>query len=345
MQSLATDILASLPDPVFLVDAGRVVTRINPAARAVLGDHALGSNLSRSLRHPDALRAVDSVLADGGQHEVEVLLPVPIARAFDLRALAAPDGRPGALVIMRDVTALRQNERMRADFVSNVSHELRSPLATLIGFIETLRGPAANDPEARTRFLEIMDGEAARMSRLVDDLLSLARVEAREHIQPETVLDLTPLLKGVTEMLAVRSGVPIALDIADALSPVLGDKDELTQVFENLLDNAIKYGGSGVRLKAASTARIPDIGLPGARIDVIDNGPGIDAADLPRLTERFYRASKARSRALGGTGLGLAIVKHIVNRHRGRLAVSNAAGQGGCFTVYLPASGRRSVSS
>ena len=336
MNNLATDILDSLPDPVLLLDAGRIVTRINPAARAVLGDPALGRDLSHSLRHPDALRAVDAVLAEGGLHGVEVSLPVPVARAFDLQALAAPGGQGGALVIMRDVTAIRQNERMRADFVSNVSHELRSPLATLIGFIETLRGPAANDPEARVRFLEIMDAEAARMSRLVDDLLSLARVESREHIQPETALELAPLLEGVAEMLALRSDVPVALDIADGLPPVLGERDELTQVFENLLDNAIKYGGEDVRLEAAPVARIPDIGLPGASIAVTDAGPGIDDADLPRLTERFYRADKARSRKLGGTGLGLAIVKHIVNRHRGRMAATSTVGQGSCFTVYLP---------
>lgn len=337
MNNLATDILDSLPDPVLLLDAGRTVTRINPAARAVLGDRALDRDLSHSLRHPDALRAVDAVLADGGQHGVEVSLPVPIARAFDLQAVAAPGGLGGALIIMRDVTAITQNERMRADFVSNVSHELRSPLASLIGFIETLRGPAANDPDARNRFLEIMDGEAARMSRLVDDLLSLARVEAREHIQPETALELAPLLKGVAEALAARSDRPVALDIADGLPPVLGDPDELTQVFENLLDNAIKYGGEDVRLEAAAVARIPDIGLPGACIAVTDAGSGIDEADLPRLTERFYRTDKARSRSLGGTGLGLAIVKHIVNRHRGRLVTSSTLGRGSRFNVYLPA--------
>ena len=335
MNHPATDILDSLPDPVLLLDAGRAVTRINPAARAVLGERALGRDLSHSLRHPDALRAVDAALADGGQHGAEVGLPVPIARAFDLRALAAPGG--GALVILRDVTAVRQNERMRADFVSNVSHELRSPLATLIGFIETLRGPAANDPEARTRFLAIMDAEAARMARLVDDLLSLARVEAREHVRPESALELPPLLRSVAEMLALRSEAPVALDIADGLPPVLGDRDELTQLFENLLDNALKYGGADVRLEAAAVARIPGIGLPGACIAVADSGPGIDEADLPRLTERFYRAEKARSRRLGGTGLGLAIVKHIVNRHRGRLVASSAPGRGSRFKVYLPA--------
>ena len=339
MNNLATDILDSLPDPVLLLDAGRTVTRMNPAARAILGDRSLGRDLSHSLRHPDALGAVDAVLTDGGYRGVEVALPVPTARAYDLQAVAAPGEEPGALIIMRDVTAVRQNERMRADFVSNVSHELRSPLATLIGFIETLRGPAADDPDARTRFLAIMDAEAARMSRLVDDLLSLARVESREHIQPETPLELAPLLKGVAETLTARSGVSVALDIADGLPPVPGDRDELTQVFENLLDNAIKYGGEGVRLEAAAVARIPDIGLPGACIAVTDSGPGIDEADLPRLTERFYRTDKARSRSLGGTGLGLAIVKHIVNRHRGRLGTTSAAGQGSRFTVFLPFAG------
>ncbi|MCY4229731.1 MAG: ATP-binding protein [Alphaproteobacteria bacterium] len=336
MNSLATDILDSLPDPVLLLDAGRIVTRINSAACAVLGDFALGRDLSHSLRHPDALRAVDAALQDGGSHKVTVGLPVPIARTFDLQAQAASGTQDGALVLMRDVTAVRQNERMRADFVSNVSHELRSPLATLIGFIETLRGPAANDPEARMRFLEIMDAEAARMSRLVDDLLSLARVEAREHIRPDTALDLAPLLKGVAQTLAVRSDIPVDLDIEDGLPPVFGEQDEVTQVFENLLDNAIKYGGTGIRLEAAAVPRIPDIGLPGARIAVIDAGPGIEIADLPRLTERFYRADKARSRRLGGTGLGLAIVKHIVNRHRGRLVATSTVGQGSRFTVFLP---------
>ncbi len=339
MNNLATDILDSLPDPVLLLDAGRVVTRINPAARAVLGERALGRDLSHSLRHPDALGAVDAVLTGGGYRGVEVALPVPTARAYDLQAVAAPGEEPGALLIMRDVTAVRQNERMRADFVSNVSHELRSPLATLIGFIETLRGPAADDPDARTRFLKIMDAEAARMSRLVDDLLSLARVEAREHIRPETALELGPLLKGVADALAARSDVPVTLNIADGLPPVLGDRDELTQVFENLLDNAIKYGGENVRLEAAAVLRIPDIGLPGACIAVTDSGPGIDRADLPRLTERFYRTDKARSRSLGGTGLGLAIVKHIVNRHRGRLGATSTVGQGSRFTVHLPSAG------
>ena len=336
MNSLATDILDSLPDPVLLLDAGRAVTRINPAARAVLGERALGRDLSHSLRHPDALSAVDAALGGGVRQGVEVSLPVPVARAFDLQALAAPGGQGGALVIMRDVTAVRQNERMRADFVSNVSHELRSPLATLIGFIETLRGPAANDPEARSRFLEIMDAEAARMSRLVDDLLSLARVEAREHVRPETELDLAPLLREAADMLAVRSDLPVETSIAGDLPSVLGARDELTQVFENLLDNAVKYGGGGIRLEAAAVSRIPDIGLPGARVAVIDAGPGIEEDDLPRLTERFYRADKARSRRLGGTGLGLAIVKHIVNRHRGRLAATSTVGRGSCFTVYLP---------
>ena len=337
MNNIATDIVDTLPDPVLLVDAERIVTRINPAARAVLGDHALGRDLCLSLRHPDALGAVDAVLAGEGAARAEVALPVPMARNFDLQALAAPGGLAGALVILRDVTALWRSERMRADFVSNVSHELRSPLATLIGFIETLRGPAANDAEARRRFLEIMDGEAARMSRLVDDLLSLARVEAREHIQPETAVDLAPLLGGVARALGARSGVTVGLDLAADLPPVPADRDELTQVFENLLDNAIKYGGRGVRMEAAAVSRIPGVGLPGVSVAVIDAGPGIDAADLPRLTERFYRTDKARSRELGGTGLGLAIVKHIVNRHRGRLTQASRPGEGSRFTVYLPA--------
>jgi two-component system phosphate regulon sensor histidine kinase PhoR len=214
---------------------------------------------------------------------------------------------------------------MRADFIANASHELRTPLSTLIGFLETLAGPAREDTEARARFLPIMLEQARRMARLVSDLLSLSRIELHEHTPPTGRVDLTAILHGVADALEIKAknrGMAIRIE-ADRLPPVLGDADELAQVFQNLIDNAVKYGSrnSEVRVMAGPAE--------------VDRGEGIPREHLPRLTERFYRVDSARSRELGGTGLGLAIVKHIVNRHRGHLEIESAPGEGSRFTVYL----------
>jgi len=228
---------------------------------------------------------------------------------------------------------------MRADFVANASHELRTPLASLSGFIETLQGPARDDAAARERFLDIMKGQAARMARLIDDLLSLSRIERNLHIPPETEVDLVLIVRQVVDalqMLARERKVEVAFDGAEDSLVVRGDRDDLYRVFENLVENALKYGAAGKRVRLGMR-REP---LPGDQADAVvsvqDFGAGIAPEHLPRLTERFYRIDVGKSRAEGGTGLGLALVKHILNRHRGRLAIESTLSAGSTFSVHLP---------
>jgi two-component system phosphate regulon sensor histidine kinase PhoR len=238
-------------------------------------------------------------------------------------------------------------ERMRADFVANASHELRTPLASLIGFIETLRGPAADDPPAQQRFLGIMAEQAERMNRLIDDLLSLSRIELTEHQPPNErvdVADVTRRIAAAFEPRVLAREVQLDLDLAEDLPPVLADEDQLEQVLQNLIDNAVKYGGAGGRVRVVAALAQPGRwpSRPGVVVSVSDTGPGIAKEHVPRLTERFYRVDKGRSRTAGGTGLGLAIVKHIVNRHRGQLAIDSEEGRGSMFSVWLPVAGERS---
>jgi len=253
-----------------------------------------------------------------------------------------------ALVALYDLTALKRSEQLRVDFVANASHELRTPLAVLLGCLDTLQGPAREDAAARERFVEEMRQQANRMSRLVGDLLSLSRIELDEHRRPDETVDLGEVVRRVVEFMRLRArtdGVRIEVEMAEAPMPVIADEEQLTQLFQNLIDNAVKYGGphSTVTVSAQEVAE----GLPAEiaeagrayAVAIRDEGEGIPEEDLPRLTERFYRVDKARSRELGGTGLGLAIVKHILNRHRGALAIRSTPGEGSVFTAYLPVGG------
>ena len=335
-----------------LLDKNRIVIDANLAARDVFGDHLAGRDLAHSLRHPLVLDAatkavsgaVSGALSDASKSRLEFAMQVPVDRRFELHAMPVQPGRFGAccaVLVLLDVTATHQVEQMRADFVANVSHELRSPLAALSGFIETLQGPAKNDEPARERFLTIMLGEAHRMARLIDDLLSLSRVQSQEHIRPREKIDLTRLLANVCELVQLRGagrGISVELVCPGSLPAIAGDADQLQEVFLNLLDNAIKYGvpDAKVTVKAQIIARLPDTGAAGVSISVHNQGAPIEPEHLPRLTERFYRADKARSREIGGTGLGLAIVKHILNRHRGRLLIESTAQSGTTCTVLLP---------
>ncbi len=248
------------------------------------------------------------------------------------------------MIALYDLTGVKQTERMRADFVANVSHELRTPLSSLIGFIETLRGPASDDPDAQERFLKIMEEQSHRMSRLVDDLLSLSRIELLEHTPPDSECDIPEILQSVAstlELEAARHGMRIHV-ACEALPLVVGVHDELTQVFQNLLDNAVNYGKGNtvVRVSARPLARggagERRLGRAGVKVSVFNEGDGIAREHIPRLTERFYRIDAGRSRRLGGTGLGLAIVKHIINRHRGELEIESRPDEGVTFTVLLP---------
>src|SRR5712671_3115164 len=342
----AQAIVDGLPDPLIAVDRQRRIVRTNRAAVALLGAMGADRDLSTTLRHPELLSAIDSLLdtAAGNfvgpdQVAVEIALPGPpeldvIAHARRLPRAAAD--RSLVLIVLHDTTALRRAERMRADFVANASHELKTPIAAITGFIETLRGPARDDAGAHERFLGIMAEQADRMRRLVDDLLMLSRIEQHEHSRPDTEIDLARVLAGVGDLLQLKASsrkVALELSVDPALPKAVGDYDELTIVFQNLVDNAVKYA------KPATTVRVAARPAAEGRVAVAvsDEGDGIPANHLPRLTERFYRVDAARSRQLGGTGLGLAIVKHVVNRHRGRLDIQSTPGKGSTFTVVLPA--------
>jgi two-component system phosphate regulon sensor histidine kinase PhoR len=342
--ALLDAVISGIPDPVVLLDQEGRVLSFNAGAVALAPALRRGEPASIALRMPELVEAIRSATATGKAQRIEFSARVPSARWSE--AFVAPvaftrrdGGRAGIVVItVHDLTPVRQVEEMRADFVANVSHELRTPLAALTGFIDTLQGPARDDPEARNRFLGIMQAQAWRMARLIDDLLSLSRIELRAHQRPETPVDLVPIVRQVVDglqMLARDRGV--AIEIAAPPEPliVLGDRDELIRVFENLVENGLKYGASGKRVEITlERAAAPD-GRREAQVRVRDHGPGIAAEHLPRLTERFYRVDVGESRAQGGTGLGLALVKHILNRHQGRLSIESRPGEGAAFTIRL----------
>jgi two-component system phosphate regulon sensor histidine kinase PhoR len=344
----AQTIVDGLPDPLVCLDRQRRIVRTNLAAALLLGSPGGAErDVSTVLRQPQLLAAIDALLetgADGNfarpdQSVVDLVLdgPPELDMVAHLRRLprAAADGSL-ALIVLHDTTALRRAERMRADFVANASHELKTPIAGLAGFIETLRGPAREDAAARERFLGIMADQADRMRRLVDDLLMLSRIEQHEHARPAAAVDLGRVLRSVLDLLQLKASsrkVGIEIDLAPDLPPAVGDHDELIIVFQNLIDNALKYTRPETRVRIEARRS----GTDRVAVAVRDEGDGIPAAHLPRLTERFYRVDTARSRQLGGTGLGLAIVKHVVNRHRGRLDIQSAPGKGSTFTVTLPA--------
>ncbi|GAB0113370.1 sensor histidine kinase [Acidisoma sp. C75] len=331
-------IIEELPEPLLIVTRDGVVQRMNQAAR-----QSLGGDTAAVLRHPLLRGAIDKALALGERQAADLLFAAPIPR--EIHASVTPlDPRlfegPQALILLVDHTRERAVERMRADFVANASHELRTPLASLIGFVETLQGPARDDPQARERFLEIMAQQAARMNRLIDDLLSLSRIELSEHQPPQEKIDFGLLVQRAVaafEPRIIERRVRLDLSLCE-LGPVPGDPDQMAQVLSNLLDNALKYGREGgcVSLTVEPAEGAPWPSRPGIVLSVSDDGVGIPRAHLPRLTERFYRVDKGRSRAVGGTGLGLAIVKHIVNRHRGQLVISSEEGKGSRFSVWLP---------
>jgi two-component system phosphate regulon sensor histidine kinase PhoR len=343
----AEAVIAAVPDPLILLDDRRRIVRANAQAAAFISVTPEPRDLAGVLRNPAVLAAADAVLRGERARVIDFSLTVPVERQLRARFARidhpSPDGAV-AVLTLHDITELKRAEQMRADFIANASHELRTPLATLIGFIETLRGPAREDAEARERFLAIMHGQASRITRLVEDLMSLSRIELNEHVMPKDRVALSSLLRQIAETLELRAGerdMSIRLAVPSDLPDVLGDRDELAQVFQNLMDNAIKYGrgGSEITIRAAT-------GLPPARessgsqnavvcVAVCDQGEGIRREHLPRLTERFYRVDTARSREMGGTGLGLAIVKHILNHHRGFLEVESTPGVGSVFTVFL----------
>ncbi|MDQ3124087.1 MAG: ATP-binding protein [Pseudomonadota bacterium] len=378
--TLLDSLFEALADPVLVVSggeaddiAGRRIVLANAAARDLLRIQREGGLLVPVLRDPAVLEAVDEALFGGLTRTTDYAGVGAQTRHWRAvtQPLAQAESGPLALVILRDETDVRRMELMRVDFLANASHELKTPLASLSGFIETLKGHARDDPKARDRFLDIMATQADRMSRLVSDLLSLSRIELNEHIPPAGRVDLARAAADVVDavsVLSVERNVVIQVEDRDISAPVNGDRDEILQVVQNLVDNAIKYSPAGgtveivirpdIALDEASApwsggnrgdgaTRLPlvtpdrESGQRFAAVTVRDHGPGMAREHLPRLTERFYRVEGQKSGERQGTGLGLAIVKHIVIRHRGGLTVESAPGQGAAFTAYFPVAQRR----
>jgi len=331
--------IEALGDPAVLVDAAMRVSHANAPARALLGERVLGEDVRVGLRHPAVLQALAQARDAIGPATRELMgfgRPENILR---LRAIALGDAR--VLLSFVDVTQARLTERMRVDFVANASHELKTPLTTILGFIETLQGPAAEDEPARARFLEIMAREAGRMSRLIDDLLSLSRIELDKYVAPRAAIELAPLVQDVGKTLAVRLDSDrrvLSVQVPGDLPPITADRDQILQVLHNLVSNALKYGRSGTPILIRAETLPPRGPRADAmvRVSVEDEGEGIASEHLPRLTERFYRVDTSRSRLVGGTGLGLAIVKHIVERHRGQLGIVSKPGEGTTVSFTLP---------
>jgi two-component system, OmpR family, phosphate regulon sensor histidine kinase PhoR len=329
--AIPADIIAALPFPAILVDAAGTIAAINaPALTAFPAARALDP-LTFAVRDPAMLDALRQARRGEPSRFIH-LEHVPVERAFDVRA--APAGSGLVLFVLEDMTERRKIERLRVDFIANASHELRTPLSSVLGFIETLRGPARNDSAAFEKFLGIMEEQARRMARLVDDLLSLSRIELQAHVPPTDAVPLDDAARQIVDGMAQRAranGVQLILDAPDGPVTVRGDLDELLRAFENLIENAVRYGASGGRVEIVVGRSIDGR----AYATVRDHGPGIPPEHLPRLTERFYRADAAQSRQTGGTGLGLAIVKHIMLRHRGKLDIESTPGEGSAFTMRL----------
>jgi two-component system phosphate regulon sensor histidine kinase PhoR len=343
MEPLLATVIDAIPEPALALAPSGQIVAANRRATALFGGDLVTLDITQVSREPDLLAAIDAVSAGAPGRTVDVKARVPLARRLAIHVAPVVDpsaAAPLILISIRDLTEADRASRMRADFVANASHELRTPLSALRGFVETLQGAARDDPEGRDRFLRIMKDQAERMTRLIDDLLSLSRVEMREHVPPTTEVELGTLIDDVVESFEALSGRDqIRIDVEKPGKPLIvrGDRDELIQVFQNLIQNAIKYGRAGGTVSISLGRDGPRAGQAArARLSITDEGPGIAPEHLPRLTERFYRVNVASSREKGGTGLGLAIVKHILNRHSGELRVASQLGVGSTFTVLLP---------
>jgi len=337
-------IVDAMPDAILVLDRLGAVIHYNSRAKELFPRVRTGAPLPNVSRNPELIEAVDRAVDHPDPIEVNLVEHVPVERRISARVcgLAGNSGtgnEPAMLISFRDLSEQDRLAQMRADFVANASHELRTPLASLRGYVETLQGAARNDPVAREKFLASMATQAARMTRLIDDLLSLSRIEMKQHLAPRDLIELNEVTGHVTQMLepvAQSAKVALTLERLEGSAVVRGDRDEIVQVLQNLIHNAIKYGREGGKVQIR-LAREPSErqGRHRLAVSVTDDGPGIAAEHLPRLTERFYRVNPASSRDKGGTGLGLAIVKHVMNRHRGDLRIASQAGHGSTFTVIF----------
>ena len=326
-------VIETIVEPILVVVDGRVA-EANAAARAVLGSHISGQDVRLAIRHPAAAERLTAPIGGAPGGPISLVGLGTLDQRWEMRVTDSENVRVVQLI---DQTGSYAAERMRVDFVANASHELRTPLASILGFVETLGEEAGDDPAMRKRFLKVMFDEARRMQRLVEDLISLSRIEAEKYRLPDQSVDLGDLISEVWAELNDTHNpraAEIVCDLNDGVPPVNGDRAQLSQVLHNLIGNAMKYGRGGTPV----TVRLWQDNASMVRLSVGDEGEGIAPQHIPRLTERFYRVDSGRSRALGGTGLGLSIVKHIVERHRGRLDIASQVGRGTVVTMLLPVS-------
>ena len=327
-------LVAALPDPVLILDAQGIIIKANDHAEDMLEMALKGLHISQAIRAPAVLEAIARHETAQVDYEVRGVRAQHFEIYISPIAISHGDGA-ALLLVLKDLTREQQIERMRSDFVANASHELRTPLASLSGFIETLQGAARNDEKARDKFLNLMRGQAERMKRLIDDLLSLSRIEMNAHLRPSAQVDLAQVARHVCDSMgdmARQEKIELIINLNEPLM-VTGEWDELVQVVLNLVENAIKYSAPDKTVEIEGVREGGKVSLT-----IVDHGRGIAEEHIPRLTERFYRISVQESRSRGGTGLGLAIVKHILMRHRGRLNVTSTPGIGSRFTIQLPSS-------
>lgn len=335
--------LNGLQEAIFILDGSRRILFGNTIAESIFGKFAISSDFVRTIRHPQCMEMIEQVLQGQETATDAITIENPIKTTFNVLVSRLGGEGNRVMVSMMDISERRQIEQMRSDFVANVSHELRSPLTALTGFIETLQGPAKQDASARARFLELMEREAGRMARLVSDLLSLSKFEATKRILPRDRCDIIKIVNRVkatlSEMIA-REGKTVRIVFEEPELSITGDEDALVQVFQNLIENAIKYSAANSTITAtiSEVSNFAGMNAPAVAIVIQDRGDGIPQEHIARLTERFYRVDSDRSREKGGTGLGLAIVKHIINQHRGRLKIESETGVGSTFSVFLPKS-------
>lgn len=339
----------SIPDILIMIDSTFNIVRTNASARQAFGQNLAYRRLEDVIPNDLLLRAVKEAYEEGKDKDVEFFTSYPEDAYYRARVDHFPVRSPGGIAViltLHNITEMKSSEQMLADFVANASHEIRTPLASLIGFIETLQGPAKNDERAREQFLQIMADQAQRMSALVNDLLSLSKIEMNANSTPSGSVDMLAVTRNVKEHLqwaTQQKNMTIELKLPDTLPLVRGEESELMQVVHNLVSNAIKYGRaeSAITITAEISHRVPTdrqvvMTAPVVKISVNDQGEGIAKEHLPRLTERFYRVNNPATRKASGTGLGLAIVKHILQRHKALLEIKSVVGIGSSFSIYLP---------
>ncbi len=348
--TLFVNIMENLTDPLLFLSKNETILLANKSASEMFGGDIVNKKISDVLFDTEALSAIEKAIETGLSETIEFSIPNPRPKSYLLRIHVhqksgvnlGEDGRNNRTLLLTiyDITSIREAERMRVDFVANVSHELRTPLASILGFVETLQGPAKDDPQAMMRFLKIMQDEASRMLRLIEDLLSLSHIERDAHIPPDEKVSVNKIIDSVIETLNIRLSertMTTSFNSEDNANTIIGDRDQLTQVFQNLIDNAIKYGAENSNIEIdIKTQWDEEANNNYLVVSVKNEGAGIAPEHIARLTERFYRVDTARSRSLGGTGLGLAIVKHIIQRHEGKLSFESKVGEYTVAIIRLP---------